>query len=180
MREEDLLTILASGNVCRWHREELPAQSVAAHSWRACIIAWGLGASKEVIEALMFHDVDELYTGDIPADMKWQAPEDFRRILHSMSMKWREANSVPEPWLNDRRQKLLKLADWSEALLYCVEQRRQGNQCAALIFWRLFYRCEDLAFDKHHTDWINRLAIEWEAAGGPFIEREQLEEKEGI
>lgn len=89
--------------VPRWQiMPMLRTQSVSDHSWRVAIIAkaiverMGYVQAKDVVYAAMVHDLDEVYTGDIPATVKEYSPS------------W--VKSVSDVYL------VVKLADYLEAL----------------------------------------------------------------
>ena len=66
--------LLRGGDVLRYHAEgrHLQPQSVAEHTWRMLVILLHLwpNSSKELILAVLYHDVAECYTGDFPRNSK--------------------------------------------------------------------------------------------------------------
>lgn len=176
--------LMRAGYVKRWHREAyVPSQSIAEHSWRVAIIArevfgWGLNELGDIL----YHDVDEIFTGDIPATTKWEAPE-IKELLDRMAQNWRQAHDIDSMRLDGQAAIEFKVCDWSEAALYCLEQLEIGNRNSNLsrTFYRLIYACEERALDLQHvTDrdrayqWISTLVIRWEELGGANHTKEEL------
>jgi len=74
--------------------------------------------------AAMHHDLPELVTGDIPAPAKWEHPELgalLDRIERSAQGLYLDVD------LSDQDATMLKWADITELLLWCLEERSLGN-----------------------------------------------------
>ena len=81
----DLFNMIRGGAIKRYHTlETIGEQSVASHSWGVAMILQYLepNVSKEAILRALTHDVAELFTGDIPAPVKWANP-DLVEVLKS-------------------------------------------------------------------------------------------------
>lgn len=101
--------------ICHTHRD----QSVAEHSFGVMLIArelakladvnyYGLGFVAEVTEYAMNHDMDEIYTGDIPSGFKRRLRAEFpqSKIFD------------PEVEVSVEAKAVVKLADYLEAIHY--------------------------------------------------------------
>jgi len=136
----------------------------------------------------LYHDIAEVFTGDIPATLKWEKPN-IREIVNEAELEWqyRTGIHIPEAGMTDATATVFKIVDWSEAAHYCIEQLKMGNKTdqVAKTFYRLMYRCEDLAqeltgrgkpgqYSKRAENWINYLHIDWEMSGGRVIQERRL------
>lgn len=118
---------LQAGAVQRYHATPMVAsQSIAEHSWNVAIIYMELSrackstSDATIIDAL-FHDVAELYTGDVPFTVKREFPP-VKDLYDQMEEKFM-VNFIKSPASDrqphDTHKFLLKLADWLEGLRWC-------------------------------------------------------------
>ena len=141
-RSEALYNHRMAGRIRRLHIKPMNGdeQNIAAHSWGVAMILLDLfpAVSRSCLIYALRHDVPEIVTGDVPANVKWQHPslhhelecieEDF---LDKMSWPTEsEKHGVPylagsENWHNERLY--IKIADRVELLFYCLEQIYMGN-----------------------------------------------------
>jgi 5'-deoxynucleotidase len=125
---DNLFEVVRGGTIKRYHTlETIGEQSVGAHSWGVAIILQYLepNVSKIAILKALTHDVAELYTGDIPAPVKWDNP-DLVEVLKRIEDKY-ESDIGIEYELTPQEIALGKQADMFELLVFCVRQRRLGN-----------------------------------------------------
>lgn len=80
-----------------------------------------------VMLELLFHDVEEIYTGDIPAPVKTNNPG-FRHTLTDVEVAWRRVNMPETPALTPPEHRLAKAADMLEFMAFCVQERQMGNR----------------------------------------------------
>jgi 5'-deoxynucleotidase YfbR-like HD superfamily hydrolase len=174
MREqfEWLKAIRKGGDVTRYHTEPtLGPQSVGSHSWGVALIVMALepgNVSTNLLQAALVHDISEYWTGDTPANVKWNNDELVSNLKNC-------ENFVNEVlginFLLDAREKqILEFADKLELLLYCLEQRRMGNQNVDLIVSRVANWWDERGIEHKIANSIyNDILIDYEACGGIFI-----------
>lgn len=163
-RSEVLYNHRMAGRIRRLHIKPMNGdeQNIAAHSWGVTMILLDLfpAVSRSCLIFALRHDVPEIVTGDVPANVKWQHPnlhhelgcieEDF---LDKMSWpKESEKHGVlhlagSENWHNERLY--IKIADRVELLFYCLEQIYMGN----LLLMDVFKNARDKL--KEHLELID-------------------------
>jgi HD domain len=135
----NLTALLASGSVKRFHATPgIPAQTVAEHSWRVALLArhlWGEPTAREWLLYLT-HDCGEAWTGDVPAPFKWDYPI-AAKLLNLAELEARESFGVQVVDVTPGEHLRLKIADGFELLLTALERRREGNQFADPVFYRM-------------------------------------------
>ena len=147
-----LLDLRRLSNIPRCHTlRRVKESSVAEHSYYTMLLATIIAARKNLpittdfLLACAFHDVDELYTGDIPFPVKHFHGDDSRSVRHAI-----EAISgppilemfvalYPEEFGAELKRlsssaknigawgKIIALADMMELVLYAHEEQRLGN-----------------------------------------------------
>ncbi len=139
-------------------------ESVAEHSWRACVMAYFLkdefpeADMGRVMLMCLFHDMGEVFTGDIPAFIKtdMDVKEESRQIGDWL-------NSLPEPYSGELRglfeemdalltpeARIYKAVDKLEALI----QHNEGPLCRWLpneYELQLTYGAEAVGFSDYMT-----------------------------
>jgi len=117
---------LQAGAVQRYHATPMvSSQSIAEHSWNVAMIylelAKAVRLNTEFVAEALFHDVAELYTGDVPFTVKREFPN-VKDLYTEMEDKFM-VNFIDNPcdsFPKEGCQKfLLKLADWLEGLRWC-------------------------------------------------------------
>lgn len=169
-----------AGQVTRMHvLPTVGVQDVAQHTFNAMHIYMDLCKAnmldpREGLIKLLYHDVEEVWVGDMPANTKRtpgvkdamkQAEHDFRDVFNIQrpyASPLQEQNiPVPEPMgvVND----LTKAADSIELMMYCIEQRRRGNRERRIA--QVMVRAKNYAKEKAYLpgvrDWIVSLMSEW-------------------
>lgn len=139
-------------------------ESVAEHSWRACVMAYFLkdefpeADMGRVMLMCLFHDMGEAFTGDIPAFNK--TDKDVREESRQIE-NW--LNSLPEPYrgelkglfdemnaLSTQEARIYKAVDKLEALI----QHNEGPLCRWLpneYELQLTYGAEAVTFSDYMT-----------------------------
>jgi hypothetical protein len=82
-------------------------------------------APNRLIKALVFHDIAERATGDIPSPVKSNFPV-MKEIVKEIESLVDEALEVREE-LNEEEQRWLLGIDYLELLLWCKDQQALGN-----------------------------------------------------
>ena len=117
-----------AGAVKRYHTKRLIGeQTVAQHTFNALLIVLEIepNPSLNLIKAVMYHDLPELFTGDIPAPFKWQYPKLAEQLEIAEAAILDAGAMLVE--LTEYEKQVLKFADMMELVLFCNEQMCMGN-----------------------------------------------------
>ena len=128
-----MITEIRKGlNVKRFHTTvRIQEETVGHHSANVAAILLRLepDCSRDVLVAALMHDVDEVYTGDVPAPFKWDNP-DAKHALAVGGMDYVDKHDIPYPHLSEHDANLLKLADMADLVLSSLEELNRGNRYA--------------------------------------------------
>lgn len=134
MTPAQILAMLDAGHVTRFHtRRVLRPQSVAAHSANVALLAMAFfgGVERTRAEALAYaltHDLEERWTGDVPAPVKWASAE-LDATLEGLGAKWLyQHTGLARPVLSPEEHFVLKLADAVDGAVYCYFELQQGSR----------------------------------------------------
>lgn len=121
--------IRAGGTVRRYHTlRTVHSQNVAEHSfgvaWLCYLLTNGV-PSRDLLLAALRHDLAEHVTGDMPAQAKRAMGLSERFALEEHAAI--AATGFERIILSAADERILKLADTAELLLYCVTERALGN-----------------------------------------------------
>jgi 5'-deoxynucleotidase YfbR-like HD superfamily hydrolase len=111
------------------------------------------------------HDVDEAYTGDVPAPFKWENP-DAKHALAVGGMDYVDKHDIPYPRLSDSDARLLKIADMVDLVLSSLEEMGRGNSYAKQLvangeaYLSSMFSPEDKTTDHGLWDKVNEMV--WE------------------
>ncbi len=131
---ERTYNIRMAGRIRRLHIRPMNGeeQNVAAHTWGVVMILLDLfpDVSRDAIIFALRHDVPEVVTGDIPANVKWDNAEleealEKREKEFLEAMGWKTKHAGVPSW--DRESLYIKIADRVELLFFCLEQMYMGN-----------------------------------------------------
>lgn len=130
--------IRAGGCVKRYHTlRTIQQQNVAEHSfgvaWLCCLLANGT-PSRHLLMAALRHDLAEHVTGDVPAPVKRSMGlcERFAMVEYASMLD----AGFDHITLTKQEERILKLADTAELLLYCIAERELGNVCLEGVYAR--------------------------------------------
>lgn len=132
-RDEIMKNARLAGQVERYHTwPRINRQSVAEHTFHILRIyyqLWG-APSPEVTERIIWHDIGEMATGDLPYPVKkvWPGLKEITTTIesaHLISLGIRMSGKVPDEEINR-----LKVCDLLEMLEYGLVERYMGNQFA--------------------------------------------------
>lgn len=102
--------------------------SVAEHSWQAAMLLRMLhpSAPPELIWAVMFHDVAERFTGDVPhpAKTECRALRDALQLAEERHMRVLGLHET----LTEEEQQWVRAVDILELYLWCLDQEDLGNK----------------------------------------------------
>lgn len=119
---ERLWALWASGRVTRFHQNPLMAhlnQTNAEHQWGCFAILMALhpNPSRDLIVAVLSHDMPELRAGDVSYVTKTKYPE-LREILDEIEFEEGREMDVPISILEGDERDWLSLVDRLEPLIY--------------------------------------------------------------
>lgn len=123
-----------AGQVKRYHTKRTHRmQTIADHTFGMLMLVKQVDAhcSKGLYNAILHHDLPELFTGDVPGPIK-RAHPDLGPLMDSieegLAPLYIETSLVPE------EEALLKWADRMELVLWCLEEVKMGNRgCAETV-----------------------------------------------
>lgn len=138
---QDIVTRLRfiqnGGSVRRFHTvRTIEPNTVAEHSFGVAWLVWVLTdgqARSRLLMACLAHDLAEQEVGDVPAPAKRalgigvDINELEERILATNGLNYT---------LTTEEQRTLKLADCLDGMLYCTQERKQGNKFVDDVFDR--------------------------------------------
>lgn len=124
--------VLRASDIQRWSMVRMSRkQNLAEHSFNVTMIAMALAEElgvdpKEVAYYAITHDLDEIYTGDIPSHTK----KEMRRLgLRTEALEGLITDDAPGmTWV------IIKVADFLEALWY-VEENGVGSHAKEVQSW---------------------------------------------
>jgi len=132
-----------AGYVERFHTiKTVQTYNIAEHVYNSMIIAYSIADAEELepweakvlIEYILIHDSPEVYTGDIPANVKWDS-EQFGQVLSNMEDVWKEEN-LPARYraaehaveCHPQLKHIAEIVDKLELLHFCIVERNLGNR----------------------------------------------------
>lgn len=136
---ETILRYRNGNMVKRYHTVDLLVpETVGHHSANVALLCLAIDpeASANLLKAALLHDLGEQYTGDIPAQAKWQSP-DLAKAAKELEDR---LNLDPIPSLTKHEQKVLKQADALDCFFKMREELRKGNNSVAFIMGRIVDR----------------------------------------
>lgn len=156
------LRILSS--VPRWGIVRvLQRQSVADHSFYVAVYAdaladllgWGPEHRAHLLRSALWHDVDEIVSGDIPGPVKRQIPERAKWSAYVNSHVTRHFG-YDYPDVLDEEKPILTAANLLDECAYLAGESRLGNQNVARALYlsrrRLKESCDQLGLPQGFAD----------------------------
>jgi len=141
-------TLRNAGYVRRYHTvQTIGHQTVAEHSFNVAMILLDLTNGKahaDLLKAALYHDLPEVFTGDIPATAKWASPSLVQSLKLLEDVFDSDYNLVVN--LSEDDKKLLKFADMAELVMYSLDQLRLGNRNMISIAERGVNYLEEMQF----------------------------------
>lgn len=118
--ETDILKLkLLGGGVRRYHQEEFTTQNAAEHTWRVMVIllhCWP-DTPARLVQAALYHDIAEIYVGDMPAQVKRTMPS---VMIEGLEIEFMEYVGLQhECELPVVEYAMLKFADYAELVMHC-------------------------------------------------------------
>ncbi len=137
-------------NITRWSlMRNADSENVMEHSYMVALLAHALAVIRRdvlnvpcspdrVAAAALFHDVSEIYTGDMPTPVKYHDGDmtsAYKRVEEAAENKL--LSTLPEPLRGEyeslfhesgEERKLVKAADTLSAYIKCIEELKAGNK----------------------------------------------------
>jgi len=161
---DNLFEVVRGGTIKRYHTlETIGEQSVGAHSWGVAMILQYLdkSVSKEAILKALTHDIAELYTGDIPAPVKWDNP-DLVKSLKSIERAYEKKLGIDYSNVLGKKEAILfKQADMFELLFFCMRQRKMGNTNMNTVFSNGVEYLANQSLNKRGSNLLGKLIEEY-------------------
>jgi 5'-deoxynucleotidase YfbR-like HD superfamily hydrolase len=131
---ERLKWLYEAGDLKRLHAlPTVRVHTMAEHVFGAQAVAVELFTSNpdadigRVLGWLLYHDVPEVWTGDVPAHIKKLYP-DIEEMLGEEEVAWKLENKIDAPILSDSDSRLAKAADRLDLAVCCLRERQYGNR----------------------------------------------------
>lgn len=133
---EWLEDMVHAGRVSRYHnRPMITRQSTADHTWGVLVCCQWLTdrqCSAALLEAIIYHDVPEIYTGDMPAPIKNSVPE-LKDIMINLETNYMKEMGIL-PRITKEEVYILGIADTMELMMHCLKEMNMGNKYAMKIY----------------------------------------------
>ena len=144
-----------SNDVLRYHTiRTMTPETVGHHSANVAILCILIAERKPSVQLLMaalLHDMHEQFTGDIPAQAKWESAE-LAAALHALEKKF-DTYFIQYPTLSSEESRILKQADMLDLCFKALEEINVGNRG----FERILHR--GLDFLKKNSPLPTTIAI---------------------
>jgi 5'-deoxynucleotidase YfbR-like HD superfamily hydrolase len=137
--------VRSGGKVLRCHTVPVHKnETVAHHSWGVAMLLMKFNpkTTKTLLCAALTHDVTEVFTGDVPAQAKWQFPE-LREALDNAETQYSRILDL-DFQLTEEEQHWLKVCDHIDLILYSLEEIYMGNHNVREIVERLIDRLDSI------------------------------------
>ena len=117
-----------ASDTLRYHTQRtLRTQTVGQHTFNMLMLVQLICpvARKEVLVAVMHHDLPEFFTGDMPAPIKRASPA-LKVLMDELETDlaplYKEFDLIPEEWA------LIKWVDLMELTMFGLEELKMGNR----------------------------------------------------
>ena len=163
--------IVKAGGTVRFHTwPTIKTQTVAEHSWRVAMLVNVIAPSfgMPVIAALE-HDMAECVVGDIPSPAKRSGRFDREAwdIIEYEVLKDAGYGLVNQ-YLTSEDKRVLKLADYAEGCLFCIDERNLGNRRIAEVYANFRTYLKEFVHPHHilEEELVEYIDRKWREANG--------------
>ena len=158
-RSEAVYNHRMAGRIRRLHINPMNGdeQNIAAHSWGVAMILLDLFpcVSRSCLVFALRHDVPEIVTGDVPANVKWQHPG-LQDTLEWIEEGFLERMGWPTDLKDQHEEKTyIRIADRVELLFYCLEQIYMGNLLLIDVFENVREKLNDDLLKLHPSQAVD-------------------------
>lgn len=130
---EQILALREAGYVQRCHTMPYHGPyNVAMHCYGAVCLLMVLHPGQpsiHLIRTVLFHDVAERWTGDMPSPMK-KSSTVLEAAMHDIEARIEDILALPDCKITPAEAKWLKAVDCLELWLWTIEQEQLGNRLA--------------------------------------------------
>ena len=133
----DINLVKTAAGIKRYHTVDGIEDTVGHHSHGVaclCLYLTDNAASAALLRAALLHDVEEIFTGDIPAQVKWQNPGLNEELDIIINQRLEENDLVV--LLSKQELHILKNADILDLIMCCDIHADRGVRIAAELMWR--------------------------------------------
>ena len=158
-RSEAVYNHRMAGRIRRLHIKPMNGdeQNIAAHSWGVAMILLDLFpcVSRSCLVFALRHDVPEIVTGDVPANVIWQHPG-LQDTLEWIEEGFLERMGWPTDLKDQHEEKTyIRIADRVELLFYCLEQIYMGNLLLIDVFENVREKLNDDLLKLHPSQAVD-------------------------
>lgn len=124
-----------AGQLIRYHTWPMHRRpSVGEHSWQLTrlVHTFWPDTPRHVLLYILYHDVGENGTGDIPYPVKKNNP-DLKYIMENLEAESRKEQGAPEIILSDKEKAVVKYAELHDMWEDAAQERMMGNKLAELV-----------------------------------------------
>lgn len=130
-----VLERLSAADVMRFHTSAtIKDKTIGQHSFNMMIIGdfiyYG-NMPSELYQAIMYHDLHEAYTGDMPHPAKKNKP--LRKALDKMEAKINKKMGI-EVVLSDENKDMLRILDFFDVRFFAIQEKILGNDSLTNVF----------------------------------------------
>lgn len=119
-----------AGHVTRCHMvPHIGEYDLARHSWHAAVLLMELHPSptSRLVKYVLYHDVTERWTGDVPATSKWMFPDLAEALTQAEIRLENKLDLIGKRDLSADELKWAKAVDMLELYYWCHDQLAFGN-----------------------------------------------------
>lgn len=141
-----------AGNVLRYHTwPTIQKQTVADHTFHVLRIyheVWPNDIDQDVMSHILYHDMSEIATGDIPFPVK-KKNSDLKKIMDRLEAEQAEAMGWDTGHeFDDKIRIRIKLCDLCEMYEFAVHERRLGNTLAREVQENVSRAIHEIAYQE--------------------------------
>lgn len=169
LKQTQILALREAANVQRCHTIQYDGSyDIAKHSYNALnllliLFPETIPPSLSLIKAVLWHDIPERWTGDVPSPAKWSSPilKNALQSIEARIFKKLELNKCFEN-LTKNEKTWLRGVDLLELYLWVIEQLEGGNRLVFGIKRRIdnVFRTEPESFPKEILEFVE--AFRWQ------------------
>jgi 5'-deoxynucleotidase YfbR-like HD superfamily hydrolase len=161
--------IMQGGTVKRFHNvDTIKDNTTSSHQWGVAMLAYSMsshlsvGRRLNLVMAAITHDLAEKAFGDIPAPTKRSLG--MRKTCSDLEDKFLADNNLSFD-LNEEENRILKLADIFDGMLFCVHERALGNRFVEPTYYVFKgYITNEIPMNQRQHDIMQLIDKMWEEA----------------
>lgn len=151
-----------AGNVTRYHTwPTITKQTIADHTFHVLRLLRQLYpeiVGVNVIDYVIWHDLAEISTGDLPYPIKKDNPK-LAELIKQIESDWYARFSMDDLAVDEEDIHAVKICDLVEMAEFAMHEFRLGNCFAAPIYKRVAEALRQMGIPKSVEDYIERIGI---------------------